>query len=192
VIAAPPVLPAVNEMIAAPSLAAAEREVGALAAIAAIAVVTAEVPTILPVPFVAVTTERTNFPASASVNTYVADVAPDIATHVDSSLAEVHRCQVYARLGVGVPVKVTAEVKVLPLTKVPVGADVADTCGATGVSVGVADVELEDAEEVPPVFVAVEVKVYAVPLVNPDTTQDPDAPVTVHVFPAKTPEESEA
>jgi predicted component of type VI protein secretion system len=53
-------------------------------------------------------------------------------------------------------------------------------------------VELEDAEEVPPVFVAVEVKVYAVPLVNPDTTQDPDAPVTVHVFPAKTPEESEA
>jgi predicted component of type VI protein secretion system len=104
----------------------------------------------------------------------------------------VHRCQIYVRLGVGVPVKVTAEVKVLPLTKVPVGAVVADTCGATGVSVGVADVELEDAEEVPPVFVAVEVKVYAVPLVNPDTTQDPDAPVTVHVFPAKTPEESEA
>jgi hypothetical protein len=62
------VLPAVNEMIAAPSLAAAEREVGALAAIAAIAVVTAEVPTILPVPFVAVTTVRINFPASASVS----------------------------------------------------------------------------------------------------------------------------
>jgi predicted component of type VI protein secretion system len=56
----------------------------------------------------------------------------------------------------------------------------------------VADAELEDAEEVPPVFVAVEVKVYAVPLVNPDTTQDPDAPVTVQVFPARTPEESEA
>jgi hypothetical protein len=55
-------------MIAAPSLAAAEREVGAPAAIAAIAVVTVEVPTILPVPFVAVTTERTNFPASASVS----------------------------------------------------------------------------------------------------------------------------
>ena len=66
--AAPPVLPAVNEIIAAPSLAAAEREVGAPAAIAAIAVVTVEVPTILPVPFVAVTTERTNFPASASVS----------------------------------------------------------------------------------------------------------------------------
>jgi hypothetical protein len=66
--AAPPVLPAVNEMIAAPSLAAAEREVGAPAAIAAIAVVTVEVPTTLPVPFVAVTTERTNFPASRSVS----------------------------------------------------------------------------------------------------------------------------
>jgi hypothetical protein len=68
VIAAPPVLPAVNEIIAAPSLAAAERDVGAPAAIAAIAVVTAEVPTILPVPFVAVTTVRINFPASASVS----------------------------------------------------------------------------------------------------------------------------
>jgi hypothetical protein len=190
--AAPPVLPAVNEIIAAPSLAAAEREVGAPAAIAAIAVVRVEVPTILPVPFVAVTTERTNFPASASVNTYVADVAPETATHVDRSLADVHRCQIYVRVGVGVPVNVTAEVKVLPLIKVPVGAVVADTCGATGVSVGVADAELEDAEEVPPVFVAVDVKVYAVPLVNPDTTQDPDAPVTVQVFPARTPEESDA
>jgi predicted component of type VI protein secretion system len=105
---------------------------------------------------------------------------------------EVHRCQTYVVVGVGVPENVTAEVKVLPLTKVPVGAVVADTCGATGVSVGVADAELEDAEEVPPVFVAVEVKVYAVPLVNPDTTQDPVAPVTVQVFPVRTPEESEA
>jgi hypothetical protein len=68
VIAAPPVLPAVNEIIAAPSLAAAEREVGALAAIAATSVVIAEVPTILPVPFVAVTTVRMNFPASVSVS----------------------------------------------------------------------------------------------------------------------------
>ena len=80
-------------------------------------------------------------------------------THVDRSLVDVHRCQVYAGVGVGVPVNVTAEVKVLPLTKVPVGAVVADTCGATGISIGVADVELEDAEEVPPEFVAVEVKV---------------------------------
>jgi hypothetical protein len=149
----------VKEITAEASLATADNDVGALAAIAAIDVVTADVPTMLPVPFVAVTTERTNIPASVSVNTYVADVAPEIATHVDNSVVEVHLCQVYVRLGVGVPVKVTAEVKVLPLTKVPVGAAVADTCGATGVSVGVADTELEDAEEVPPVFVAVEVKV---------------------------------
>jgi hypothetical protein len=61
-------LPAVNETIAAPSLGDAESEVGALGAIAPIAVVTAEVPTTLPVPFVAVTTDRTNFPASVSVS----------------------------------------------------------------------------------------------------------------------------
>ena len=158
-IEAPPVAPAVKEITADPSLATADNDVGALAAIAAIDVVTADVPTILPVPFVAVTTVRTNFPASASVNAYVADVAPDIATHVDKSVVEVHRCQVYVRLGVGVPVNVIAEVNVLPLTKVPVGAVVADTCGATGVSVGVADKELEEALEVPPELVAVEVNV---------------------------------
>ena len=106
-IEAPPVAPAVKEITADPSLATADNDVGALAAIAAIDVVTADVPTILPVPFVALTTVRTNFPASASVNAYVADVAPDIATHVDKSVVEVHRCQVYVRLGVGVPVNVT-------------------------------------------------------------------------------------
>jgi hypothetical protein len=78
---------------------------------------------------------------------------------VERSLSEVHRCQVYVGVGVGVPVKVTAEVKVLPTVNVPVGAAVADTCGATGVSVGVAELEAEDAEEVPPLFVAVAVKV---------------------------------
>ena len=52
---------------------------------------------------------------------------------MERSLSEVHRCQVYVGVGVGVPVKVTAEVKVLPTVKVPVGAVVADTCGATGV-----------------------------------------------------------
>jgi hypothetical protein len=66
---------------------------------------------------------------------------------------------VYAGVGVGVPVNVTAEVKVLPTVKVPVGAVVADTCGATGVSVGVAELEADDADEVPPLFVAVVVKV---------------------------------
>jgi hypothetical protein len=60
------VLPAVKEITAAPSLAAPERDVGALGAIAAMAVVTAEVPTILPEAFVAVTTERMYLPPSAS------------------------------------------------------------------------------------------------------------------------------
>jgi hypothetical protein len=38
------------------------------------------------------------------------------------SVAEVHRCHVYVREGVGVPVKVTAEVSVSPFVTVPVGA----------------------------------------------------------------------
>ena len=75
---------------------------------------------------------------------------------------------------------------------VPVGSGADATSGATGVSLGVAGFDTEDAEEVPPPLVAVVVKVYAVPLVNPVTTHDPDAPVTVQVFPASIPEESDA
>jgi hypothetical protein len=78
---------------------------------------------------------------------------------VERSLSEVHRCQVYVGVGVGVPVNVTAEVKVLPTVKVPVGAVVADTCGATGVALGVTELEAVDADEVPPPLVAVAVKV---------------------------------
>ena len=37
-------------------------------------------------------------------NHTVAEVAPEIATHVVRSLVEVHRCQVYAGVGVGVRV----------------------------------------------------------------------------------------
>ena len=82
--------------------------------------------------------------------------------------------------------KVTAEVKVEPKVSVPVGADAANTAGATGVSVGVAEAEAADADDVPPVapevLIAVAVNVYAMPFVNPLTTQDPIAPVTVQVL----------
>ena len=82
--------------------------------------------------------------------------------------------------------KVTAEVKVEPKVSVPVGAVVASTAGATGVSVGVAEAEAADADDVPPVapdvLMAVAVNVYATSLVNPVTIQEPLAPVTVQVL----------
>ena len=82
--------------------------------------------------------------------------------------------------------KVTADVRVDPKVKVPVGALVANTAGATGVSIGVTEADAADADEVPPVapevLIAVEVNVYATPFVRPLTTQDPLAPVTVQVF----------
>ena len=53
--------------------------------------------------------------------------------------------------------------------------------GAPGTVAGVTGAEAADAAEVPPAFVAVAVNVYAVPLVRPVTSQDPDSPVTVHV-----------
>ena len=50
-------------------------------------------------------------------------------------------------------------------------------------SVGVTALDAVELVEVPPPLDAVEVKVYEVPLVNPVTTQDPEAPVTVQVAP---------
>ena len=55
--------------------------------------------------------------------------------------------------------------------------------GALGRATGVTDADAGDAADVPPAFVAVAVNVYAVPLVRPDTTHDPDAPVIVQVAP---------
>jgi hypothetical protein len=82
--------------------------------------------------------------------------------------------------------KVTAEVKVEPNVSVPVGAVAANTAGATGVSVGVAETDAADADDVPPVepevLMAVAVNVYATSFVNPVTIQEPLAPVTVQVL----------
>ena len=55
--------------------------------------------------------------------------------------------------------------------------------GAPGTVSGVTDADAPDAPEVPPVFVAAAVNVYAVPFVRPVTSHDPDSPVTVHVPP---------
>ena len=55
--------------------------------------------------------------------------------------------------------------------------------GVPGVARGVTDVDAVEGDEVPEVFVAAEVKVYAVPLVRPVTVHEPDEPVTVQVLP---------
>ena len=67
---------------------------------------------------------------------------------------------------------------------VPPVAATAPMPGLPGVPRGVTDCEGPDTAEVPPLFVAVAVNVYAVPLVSPVTSQDPDAPETVHVLAA--------
>ena len=82
--------------------------------------------------------------------------------------------------------KVTAEVSVELKANVPVGAVLTNTAGATGVSVGVAEAEAAEADDVPPVapevLIAVAVNVYATSFVNPVTIQEPLAPATVQVL----------
>ncbi|CAB4553002.1 unannotated protein [freshwater metagenome] len=51
-----------------------------------------------------------------------------------------------------------------------------------GIANGVTAFDATEADEDTSPFTAVDVKVYATPLVRPVTTQDPDAPVTMHVL----------
>ena len=53
--------------------------------------------------------------------------------------------------------------------------------GAPGVAIGVTDPDAVDAEPVPAALVAVTVKVYAVPLVRPDTVQGEAAAAQVRL-----------
>lgn len=55
--------------------------------------------------------------------------------------------------------------------------------GVPGAARGVTAAEATDAGDVPALFVAVDVNVYDVPLVSPETVQLPEAPLTVHVAP---------
>ncbi|CAB4561133.1 unannotated protein [freshwater metagenome] len=51
-----------------------------------------------------------------------------------------------------------------------------------GIANGVTAFDATEADEGMSPFTAVDVKVYETPLVRPVITQDPDAPVTVHVL----------
>ena len=78
------------------------------------------------------------------------------------------------RNDVGVPPEVPAATGTLLVLVIPDG-----LAGGPG---GASRVAGEDAAEVPDVFVAVAVNVYVVSLLRPVTSQDPDAPLTVHVL----------
>jgi hypothetical protein len=68
-------------------------------------------------------------------------------------------------------------------TALQTGSDTTGATGATGAT-GVTEFEAVDAlSDVPPALVAVVVKVYAVPFVNPASVQAPLAPVTVQNAP---------
>ena len=55
--------------------------------------------------------------------------------------------------------------------------------GAVPEAAGLTEPDAGEALEVPVALVAVAEKVYAVPLLRPVTVHEPDAPVTVQVFP---------
>ena len=63
--------------------------------------------------------------------------------------------------------------------------------GTPGTPAGVTDADAAEAAEEPTLFVAVAVNVYAVPFARPLTSQDPDAPGTVHV-PAEADDDDDA
>jgi len=65
-----------------------------------------------------------------------------------------------------------------PLRGTAVGAG-----GTPGPETGVTGSDSTDSGEVPPSLLAVDLNVYAVPLVRPVTTHDPEAPMTVQVLP---------
>ena len=128
----------------------------------------------VPAAFVAVTVNAYEVPAASPVTVIV----PDPAWVTVPVIPPVSEVAVY--LVIGEP----------PLDAGAVNATVADVdpetftapmVGAPGTVTGVTGADGADADEVPPALVAVAVNVYAVPLVRPVTSQDPDSPVTVHV-----------
>ena len=65
------------------------------------------------------------------------------------------------------------------VTDVALATATAPIVGAPGTVTGVIAADATDATDVPAVFVAVVLNVYAVPFVKPVTIHEPDAPVTV-------------
>ena len=80
------------------------------------------------------------------------------------------------------PLKLTEEVSVEPTSALPEIAIAVTTVGATASLTGVTAAEGSDGADCPVVFMATAVNVYATPLVKPETTQEPLAPVTVQVM----------
>jgi hypothetical protein len=124
----------------------------------------------VPPPFVAVALNVYDVPFVKPVTVQLPD--EPVTVHVNEPGVDV------TRYDAGVPPEPAATVTTADETP-------ASAVGAGGVpgtiGCGVTAFEAADAAEVPPPFVAVDVNVYDVPFVKPDTVQLPEAPVTVHV-----------
>jgi hypothetical protein len=120
---------------------------------------------------------------AVAVNVYAAPAARPVTSHDPDAPATVH---VLAVPPTAFTVKDAGAPPVVPAATVTVTFAVpATTVGAGGVpgaASNATDADAADAAEVPAVFVAVAVNVYAAPAARPVTSHDPDAPATVHVL----------
>ena len=128
----------------------------------------------VPAAFVAVTMNVYGVPAVSPATVIVPDPVWDTAP-VKEPVSEVAVYLVIAEppLDAGAVNETVADVG-------PVAVD-APIAGAPGTVNGVAGDDGPESPEVPAVFVAVALNVYAVPTVRPVTSQTPEVPVTVHV-----------
>ena len=120
---------------------------------------------------------------AVEVNVYVVPLVSPVMVHEPDDPVTVHVAppgEAVTVYEVGVPPVdgATTVTVAWPLPATAVGFP-----GSPGGKVGVTAEDAADADDVPSALVAVEVNVYAVPLISPVTVHEPDDPVTVHVSP---------
>ena len=132
----------------------------------------------VPAPFVAVEVNVYEVPGVNPDTTH--DVAGAVTVHVPAARLPASNAVTRYELGVPPPVAGVIVTVADPGPDTAVGAP-----GTPGASTTTA-LDGLDADDVPPTFVAVEVNVYDVPRVSPDTTHDVAGTVTVHEPPGDT------
>ena len=130
----------------------------------------------VPAPFVAVTVNVYEVPTVSPVTVIWPEPARDTVAVPPAGL------EVAVYVVIGEPPSDEGLVNVTVAVVVSVD-DTAPMPGWPGAPIGVTVADGEEASESTGVFFAVAVNVYAVPFVRPVTSQNPEAPVTVHVPP---------
>ena len=130
----------------------------------------------VPAAFVAVTVNVYEVPAVSPVTVIWPEPARDRVAVPPAGL------EVAVYVVIGEPPSVEGAVNVTVAVVGPVD-DTAPVPGWPGAPIGVTVADGEEASESTGVFFAVAVNEYAVPFVRPVTSQNPEAPVTVHVPP---------